>query len=136
LHSAVLPRRPGRRGGGAALIPALALLALFFAPIANAQSWPDKPVKLVSPYPPGGQTDLVSRFLAERLSPVLGQAVVVENKAGAQGIMGLEAVRNSPPDGYAFVYVNVSNISINPHVHAKLPYDGLRDFAPVSQTSM
>jgi tripartite-type tricarboxylate transporter receptor subunit TctC len=113
----------------------LASLGLF-ATGAGAQSWPERPVKLVAPYPPGGQTDLVSRFLAERLSPVLGQPVIVENKSGAQGIVGLEAVKNSPADGTTFVYVNVSNISINPHVHAKLPYDGLRDFAPVSQIGL
>lgn len=118
----------------------LFLLVLFNAIVslpAWAQSaWPDKPIKLVAPYPPGGQTDLVSRFLAERLAATLGQSVIVENKVGAQGIVGLEAVKNAPADGYTFVYVNVSNISINPHVHAKLPYDGLRDFAPVSQIGL
>ncbi len=129
-----LPRRPGRRGGGAAVLSAF--LALCISSLALAQAWPDKPVKLVAPYPPGGQTDLVARFLAEKLSPALGQTVIVENKAGAQGIVGLEAVKNSPPDGYTFVYSNVSNISINPHVHVKLPYDGLRDFAPVTQIGL
>lgn len=132
----MLPWRPGRRGGGAVGPLVFALFALVFSPFVYSQAWPDKPVKLVSPYPPGGQTDLVSRFLADRLAPVLGQAVIVEKKAGAQGIVGLEAVKISPPDGYTFVYVNVSNISINPHVHAKLPYDGLRDFAPVSQIGL
>ena len=132
----VLPRRPGREGGGAVTALVCALLALSFSAPAFAQNWPDKPVRLVAPYPPGGQTDLVARFLAERLSPVLGHTVLVVNKAGAQGIVGLEAVKNAPPDGYTFVYVNVSNISINPHVHAKLPYDGLRDFAPVSQIGL
>ena len=113
-----------------------AAVSLVVSPFAHSQGWPDKPVRLVSPYPPGGQTDIVARFLADRLAPVLGQPVIVENKAGAQGIVGLEAVKNSPPDGYSFVYVNVSNISINPHVHVKLPYDGLRDFAPVSQIGL
>lgn len=134
--SAVLPRRPGRRGGGPASRLVSALLALAFSSIGFAQAWPDKPIRLVAPYPPGGQTDLVSRFLADRLTPVLGQNVIVENKAGAQGIVGLEAVKNSAPDGYTFVYANVSNISINPHVHLKLPYDGLRDFAPVTQIGL
>ena len=132
----VLPWRPGRRGGGATFRFVLALSALAFSPFSFAQNWPDKPVRLVAPYPPGGQTDLVSRFLADRLTPALGQNVIVENKAGAQGIVGLESVRNSPPDGYTFVYANVSNISINPHVHLKLPYDGLRDFAPVTQIGL
>lgn len=113
-----------------------AVFSLFVSQLAQAQAWPSKPVRLVAPYPPGGQTDVVSRFLADRLSPVLGQAVIVENKAGAQGIVGLEAVKNSPPDGTTFVYVNVSNISINPHVHLKLPYEALRDFAPVSQIGL
>ena len=115
---------------------AFALLWLVVSSIAHAQGWPGKPVRLVVPYPPGGQTDPVSRFLADRLAPVLGQAVVVENKAGAQGIVGIEAVKNSPPDGYSFVHVNGSNICINPHVYAKLPYDGLKDFAPVTQLGL
>lgn len=131
-----LPRRPGRWGEGATRLLAAAFLAFAFTTPAQSQSWPDKPVRLVAPYPPGGQTDLVSRFLAEKLSAALGQSVIVENKTGAQGIVGLEAVKNSPADGYTFVYANVSNISINPHVHAKLPYDGLRDFAPVSQIGL
>ena len=114
----------------------LCALALGFIPPAHAQTWPDKPVRLVAPYPPGGQTDLVSRFLAERLSPALGQQVIVENRAGAQGIVGLEAVKNAAADGYTFVYANVSNISINPHVYPKLPYDGLKDFAPVTQLGL
>ena len=134
--STVLPRRPGRRGGGAPFRLVLALAALVVSSPGFAQNWPDKPVRLVAPYPPGGQTDLVSRFLADRLTPVLGQNVIVENKAGAQGIVGLESVKNSAPDGYTFVYANVSNISINPHVHLKLPYDGLRDFAPVTQIGL
>ena len=111
-------------------------LALGFITSVHAQTWPDKPVRLVAPYPPGGQTDLVSRFLAERLSTALGQQVIVENRAGAQGIVGLEAVKNAAADGYTFVYANVSNISINPHVYPKLPYDGLKDFAPVTQLGL
>ena len=134
--SSSLPWRLGRRGGGAASRLACALFALVFSCVGLAQNWPEKPVRLVAPYPPGGQTDLVSRFLADRLSPLLGQNVIVENEAGAQGIVGLEAVKNSPPDGHTFVYANVSNISINPHVHLKLPYDGLRDFAPVTQIGL
>ena len=113
------------------------LIALALAPaLAFGQAWPSKPIKLIAPYPPGGQTDLVSRWLAEKLQPALGQPVVVENKAGAQGIVGIEAAKNSPADGYTFVYANVSNISINPHVYEKLPYDGLRDLAPVTQLGL
>lgn len=107
--------------------------------IARAQAqpaWPVKPVKLVAPYPPGGQTDLVSRYLAEKLQPALGQNVIVENRAGAQGIVGLEYVKNSAPDGYTFVYANVSNVSLNPHMYDKLAYDPQADFVPVTQLGL
>lgn len=103
---------------------------------ALAQSWPVKPIRLIAPYPPGGQTDIVSRWIAEKVGPALGQPIVVENRSGAQGIVGIEAARAAAPDGYTFVYVNLSNISINPHVYPKLPYDGLRDFAPVTQLGL
>jgi len=113
-----------------------ALLAgamMLLAAEAHAQAWPNKPIKLVAPYPPGGQTDVVSRYFAEKLSGVLGQQVIVENKAGAQGMVGAEIVKNSPPDGYTFVYVNSSMMCINPYVYKKLPYDGFKDFVPVTQ---
>jgi tripartite-type tricarboxylate transporter receptor subunit TctC len=101
--------------------------------VAQAPAWPSRPIRLIAPYPPGGQTDVVARYFADRLQAVLGQNVIVENKAGAQGIVGTEAGKNAPPDGYTFVYVNVSTICINPFVHAQLPYDVVRDFAPVTQ---
>ena len=120
------------------LIRLIALAVLFTAlPSATlAQAWPAKPIRLIIPYPPGGQTDIISRWLADRLTPVLGQAVVAENRAGAQGSVGLQAAKSAPPDGYTFVYTNVSNISINPHIQANLPYDGLRDFATVTQLGL
>ncbi|NDH63369.1 MAG: tripartite tricarboxylate transporter substrate binding protein [Alphaproteobacteria bacterium] len=111
----------------------LAGALLLLAAEANAQAWPNKPIKLVAPYPPGGQTDVVSRYFAERLSGVLGQQVIVENKAGAQGMVGAEIVKNAAPDGYTFLYVNSSMMCINPVVYKKLPYDGFKDFVPVTQ---
>ena len=111
----------------------LAGAVLLLAAEANAQAWPSKPIKLVAPYPPGGQTDVVSRYFAEKLSGVLGQQVIVENKAGAQGMVGAEIVKNAPPDGYTFLYVNSSMMCINPYVYKKLPYDGFKDFVPVTQ---
>lgn len=112
-------------------------LALTLPGRSHAQvAWPNKPVKLIVPYPPGGQTDIVSRYLAEKLTPVLGQNVIVENRAGAQGIVGLEVLKNSPADGYTFAYVNVSNISLNPYLYDKLPYDPLKDFAAVTQLGL
>ena len=117
----------------AALAGALLLLATTaVVPDAFAQAWPNKPIRLVAPYPPGGQTDVVSRYFAEKLTAALGQQVIVDNKAGAQGMVGAEIVKNAPPDGYTFVYVNSSMMCINPYVYKKLPYDGLKDFAPVA----
>ena len=113
-----------------------ALIAAMFTFPALAQTWPAKPIRLIVPYPPGGITDIVTRYLADRLRPVLGQPVLVENKAGANGIVGTEMAKNSAPDGYTFVYTAVSSICIPPHIVEKLPYDGLRDFAPVTQTGV
>src|SRR6188508_3465413 len=100
-----------------------AALLLAFSCAVQAQAWPAKAVRIIIPYPPGGQTDIITRYLADKLTPALGQTVIGENRAGAQGIVGLEAAKASAPDGYTFVYVNVSNISINPHMYPKLPYD-------------
>jgi len=114
-------------------------LCLVFALLAlqvQAQTWPAKPIRLIAPYPPGGQTDIVSRWLGDRLTPVLGQPVIVENRAGAQGAVGLQAAKNSPPDGYTFVYTNVSNLTIAPNLDVPLPYDSLKDFAPVTQLGL
>ena len=111
----------------------LAGALILLAAEAQAQAWPTKPIKLVAPYPPGGQTDVVARYFAEKLSGVLGQQVIVENKAGAQGMVGAEIVKNAAPDGYTFVYVNSSMMCINPYVYKKMPYDGFKDFVPVTQ---
>lgn len=111
-------------------------LALLFAAVpvsaSFAQAWPAKPIRLVIPYPPGGQTDIVGRWLGNKLSPVLGQPIVIDNKAGAQGILGMTAAKSSDPDGYNFIYSNASITIINKFAHAKLPYDGLTDFDTVT----
>ncbi len=115
------------------------ILALFLALVSiqvEAQTWPNKPIRLIAPYPPGGQTDVVSRWLGEKLTPVLGQPVVVENRAGAQGAVGLQAAKTAAPDGYTFVYTNVSNLSIAPNLETSLPYDAQKDFAPVTQLGL
>jgi tripartite-type tricarboxylate transporter receptor subunit TctC len=93
---------------------ALAGALLLLATDAVAQAWPTKPIKLVAPYPPAGQTDVVSRYFADRLAGVLGQQVIVENKPGAQGMVGAEIVKNAAPDGYTFLYVNSSMMCIKP----------------------
>ena len=111
---------------------AILLSAAAFDALAQ-QAWPTKTIRLVAPYPPAGQTDVVSRYFADRLTGILGQQVIVENKPGANGMVGMEIVKNAAPDGYTFVYVNSSMMCINPYVYKKLPYDGFKDFIPVTQ---
>jgi len=100
---------------------------------AMAQTvWPNRPIRWIVPYPPGGQTDIVSRYLGEKLSVALGQQVVIENRAGAQGIVGITAAKQAAANGYTFVYVNSSNFCINVFAYSKLSYSQ-EDFDPVSQ---
>jgi tripartite-type tricarboxylate transporter receptor subunit TctC len=97
-------------------------------------AWPNKPVRLIVAFAPGGPTDLVSRVIAQRLSEQLGQPVVVENKPGAGGNLAAELAAKAVPDGYTFFY-NTSAIVIAPSLYAKVNYDTLKDFAPVSLTA-
>lgn len=106
-------------------------LALMAATFAWAQGYPTKPVKLVVPYPPGGPTDIVARVIAERLQAQTGQTFVVENRAGAGGNLGAEAVARAPADGYTLL-VGTTAHAINMSVFKQLNYDVKRDFAPVS----
>ena len=106
--------------------------ALFlFALGAHAQSWPDKPIKLVVGFPPGGSTDLAARALGERLSAALGQSIVVENKAGASGNIAAEQVARSAPDGYT-LFMAATSFATSPAFFDKLPWDPVKDFTPVS----
>jgi tripartite-type tricarboxylate transporter receptor subunit TctC len=108
-----------------ALLAAVALVA----PV-QAQTWPTKPIKLIVPFPPGGGTDFVSRLVGTELAKSTGWTVVVENKAGAGGIIGAELVAKSPPDGHMLLVTSISH-TINPSVNRDLPFDTQRDFAPV-----
>ena len=98
----------------------------------SAQTWPDKPVRAVVPFPPGGAADIVSRQVAEGLSAGLGTQVIIDNRPGAGGAIGAEAVARAKPDGYTLLFASSSAISIGPHLAVKVPYDALRDFTPVS----
>jgi tripartite-type tricarboxylate transporter receptor subunit TctC len=110
---------------------ALALIAA--APSQAADAYPSRPIKLITPYGAGGVIDVIARILADKLSERLGQRVVVENKPGANGIIGADAVAKSPPDGYTLMITTSSTQLNNAAMYASLPYDPQKDFAPISQ---
>ena len=103
--------------------------------IAEAQSWPTRPVRLISPFAPGGGADITSRALAQKLSPALGQQVVVENRGGAGGMIGVDMAAKAPADGYTMVLGTIGPIAINPSLYKKMTYDPMRDLVPVSQAA-
>ncbi len=110
----------------------VALLAASAAAAAQAQSWPEKPLRFIVPFPPGGSTDVVARALAEKLRDRLGQPVVVENRAGAGGTIGSDIAAKAAPDGYTLLIGTSSTHAIAPGVFSNPPYDPVRDFAPVT----
>ena len=110
----------------------LAALALVGAPPAVAQTWPQKPVKIVMPFPPGGTNDLVARAVADRLTTALKQPFIVDNRGGAGGLIGTDAVAKSAPDGYTLLVSNAGSLAAGMSLRAKVPYDVMRDFMPVS----
>ena len=118
----------------AVLAASLAILALGGAAGAHA-AWPERPVTMVVPFPPGGPTDLVARVLAKQLTDQLGQTVVVENKGGANGNIGMQYAAAAKPDGYTVLY-NTSSIALSPNLYRSLAFDPVKDFAPVSSTAV
>ncbi|MGZ5094249.1 MAG: Bug family tripartite tricarboxylate transporter substrate binding protein [Burkholderiales bacterium] len=102
---------------------------------ASAQSYPNRPVRLVMPFPPGGNVDAFGRILARQIEGHLGQPVVVDNRAGANGIIGVDIVAKAPPDGYTLLDTSFSFV-INPSIYRKLPYDTEKDFAPITNFAM
>lgn len=109
------------------------LLAVLLSTSVSAQTaYPDRPIKLIVPYPPGGTTDLLARTLAPRLSERLGQPILIENRAGAGGVIGSQVVAKSPADGYTLVFGSIASHGILPAIQVPPPYDPIRDFAPVS----
>ncbi|HWP87479.1 MAG TPA: tripartite tricarboxylate transporter substrate-binding protein, partial [Burkholderiales bacterium] len=113
------PRRYATRG-------ALVLLAACALPV-TAQNYPLKPIKIIMPFPPGGTNDLVARAVGDRLAGVFKQPVVVDNRAGAGGLIGTDAVAKSPPDGYTLLVGNAGSLAAGLSLRSKIPYDVMRD---------
>jgi tripartite-type tricarboxylate transporter receptor subunit TctC len=111
---------------------ALLLLLLAFSLGAQAQAWPNKPIKYIVPFAPAGTTDILGRMVAAGLSNTLGQPVVVENKPGQAGSIGAAECARAAPDGYTLCGGTISSHAINASLYAKLPYDPLKDFAPIT----
>jgi tripartite-type tricarboxylate transporter receptor subunit TctC len=109
-----------------------AVLMLALSSAAAAQSFPNKPLRLIAPFAPGGSLDLIARGIGQKMSESMGQPVVVENRAGASGAIGSEAVAKSAPDGYTMLLGATTTHGINPALNPKLPYDAVRDFTPIS----
>lgn len=110
----------------------LAALTLGFAAVAFAQSYPSRPVKVIVPFPPGDAADILSRLIGPKMAERMGQQVIVENRAGASGQIGLEILARSAPDGYTIGVGQGGNLVVAPHTYKKLPYDPLKDFVPVA----
>ena len=107
-------------------------LAVAVPPLARAQNYPAKPIRLMVPFPPGGPADILSRVVAKRLSEQMGQAMVIENRAGAGGTSAMEIVAKSPGDGYTLGLGSNSTFAIAPALYTNLSYDPFKSFAPIS----
>src|ERR1700736_1210857 len=114
---------------------AFAVAAALTAGAARADDYPSRPIRLIVPYAAGGGADSVARIVAKRVSETIGQTIVIENRGGAGSIIGTELVNKSDPDGYTLLLGQSGPISINPAVYKTLPYDPLKDFAPVTMTT-
>jgi len=124
-----------RLGGACVALAGLALSSptVLVAPAA-AETWPSRPVKVIVPYAPGGATDAAGRNYSEKLSGIFGQQFVVENRAGASGMIGIEACSKSPADGYTFCVVPIATVAVLPHIRTTA-YDPFKDFAPIGRVT-
>ena len=112
---------------------AIVLMASQWTPPVVAQNYPSKPIRFIVPFPPGGGTDTVARVISQRLAERLGQQVVIDNRGGANAIIGTEMGAKAAPDGYTLTFTLPAAVAVNPSLYPKLPYAPLRDFAPVTQ---
>jgi len=110
----------------------LAVLLILCSTVAQAQ-WPQKPVRVIVPFAPGGASDLMPRLVGEKLTGMWGQPVVIENRPGAAGNLGMEVGAKSAPDGYTLLSAPNGNMVVNPHMYSKLAYDVFKDLAPVTR---
>ncbi len=118
-----------------ALTVALAAATTLACSAAFAQAWPAKSVRIVVPFPAGGTTDVVARILGQRLQETWGQTVIVENKTGAGGNIGATEVARAPNDGYTLLMASGSILTVNPHIYAKMPFDAMQDFVPITNVA-
>jgi tripartite-type tricarboxylate transporter receptor subunit TctC len=114
------------------IIRALALAATALPLAVSAQSYPAKTIRVIIPFPPGNTMDIMTRLIAPRLTERLGQNVIVDNRAGAAGQLGLDLTAKAPPDGYTIGGGQAGNLVMQPHTYKRLPYDAIRDFAPIA----
>ena len=108
------------------------ILGLLWSVLVHAQTYPSKPIRIIIPFPPGNTTDIMSRLIAPKIGERLGQQVIVENRPGASGMLGLDYVAKSAPDGHTVGCVQGGNMVVLPHTSKNVPYDPLRDFVPVA----
>lgn len=113
--------------------PVLLCIALLAATVCHAQSWPQKPVRVIVPFAPGGASDLMPRLVGEKLTAMWGQPVLIENRPGAAGNIGMEAGARAAPDGYTLLAAPNGNLVVNPHMYSRLAYDVFKDLAPVTR---
>ena len=114
------------------MIRLLSILLIVFSTAAQAQ-WPQKPVKVIVPFAPGGASDLMPRIVGDKLTQMWGQPVVIENRPGAAGNLGMELGAKAAPDGYTLLSAPNGNMVVNPHMYSKLAYDVFRDLAPITR---
>jgi len=115
------------------LLAAATVLAVAAPQITNAQDFPSRPIRVVVAFPPGGPTDFIGRLITDKMSALLGQRVYIENRAGANGTVGADNVAKSEPDGYSLFLTTAGAVAMSPHIMASIPYEALRDFAPVAE---
>ena len=115
------------------LAAVLGVVLLAFSTSASAQQYPNRPIRFVVPFAPGGSTDTLARTIGQKLTEALQQQVVVDNRSGANGNIGMEIVAHAAPDGYTILLGYIANLGIGPALYAKLPFDPVRDYAPITQ---